>query len=373
MTRFGIDAQRLAGQRLGVGRYIEYLLKNWDTQLASDERVVAFVRDPFDPSAFGLSDRIEVVTLPSRLKGHLWQNIVLPSRTRGVDVLFGPSYSVPLTYRGRSVVAIHSANELEAGAHQWWYQATYAQIYRASARRARAVIVPSESTKIDLQAAYGTPSAKIVVVPQGADEAFRPLDDPQLAKETRERFFGSDVPFVVFVGKLSQRRNIGNLLKAFAIARRRADLPHRLLLLGPNHVDLPLAQYIAELDLDGLVIQTDGRFASHLDLVSVYNAADAYVNASRYEGFSMTMVEALSCGTPIVASSRGALREIAGDAAILVDDPEPEALADGLVRLLTNPALAGDLRRRGTARAERFRWGPTAQQTLDVLRRVART
>jgi len=368
---WGVDAHRLAGQRLGVGRYIEYLVKHWRSMMEADDRCTLFMREPYDGSAWDPSPSIRVRSFAASVPPSVWQHGVLPRFTADVDVLFCPSYSVPVTYAGKCVVAIHSMNEVESGTHPWWYKLTYSRLYRFSADRADRIIVPSESTRQDLERYYGITSEKVDIVVQGADEAFRPIDDDAVKRATRIRFLGEDRPYVVFVGKLSTRRNIPILIEAFAIAKRRANLPHALLLVGPNHVGVPLDDLIARHAMKGHVIQTDGRFASHLEVPPIYASADLYVNASSYEGFSMTLVEALSCGTPVVTVNRAALAEIAGGAAEFVEEPTPEALADAIERVLTDPALSRSLGERGYHRADAFRWNVTARQTLDVLRRVA--
>jgi glycosyltransferase involved in cell wall biosynthesis len=111
--------------------------------------------------------------------------------------------------------------------------------------------------------------------------------------------------------------------------------------------------------------------SDHRELAEIYSAADLYVNASLYEGFSMTLVEALACGTPCLVARRGALEEIAGDAAMMVDDVSAEAFADGLERALTDPATLAELSARGPRRAAVFDWADTASRTWDVLAQAA--
>ena len=368
---WGVDAHRLAGQRLGVGRYIEYLVKHWRSMMDAGDQCTLFTREPYDGSGWEPSPSIRVRSFAPSLPPSVWQHGVLPRFTGDVDVLFCPSYSIPVTYTGKCVVAIHSMNEVESGTHPWWYKLTYSRLYRFSADRADRIIVPSESTRQDLERYYGITSEKVDVVVQGADEAFRPIADDAVKRATRIRFLGEDRPYIVFVGKLSARRNIPILIEAFAIAKRRAKLPHALLLVGPNHVGVPLDDLITRHALTGHVIQTDGKFASHMEVPPIYGSADLYVNASSYEGFSMTLVEALSCGTPVVTVNRAGLAEIAAEAAEYVEEPTPDALADAIERVLTDPALSESLGERGYRRAAAFRWNVTARQTLDVLRRVA--
>src|SRR5262245_60410938 len=169
--RFGVDAQRLEGQqRLGVGRYIQYLVKYWSQTLAPGEQMTLYSRDPVNGHEMSLSGSIANKVLRPRLTTITWQNIVLARHAREVDVLFCPSYSMPLRYPGRTVLAIHSVNERLPGAHPWWYHLSYEQIYRASAKKADRIIVPCQATRHDLQEFYGIPDERIDVVAQGADD-----------------------------------------------------------------------------------------------------------------------------------------------------------------------------------------------------------
>jgi glycosyltransferase involved in cell wall biosynthesis len=367
--KIGVNASRLAGQRLGVARYIEHLARHWGSMLSPSEEATLFLRKPLEQN--DLPERLEKRVLPSRLEGILWENVVLSRAARAQDVLFCPGYTVPATYRGRSVVAIHSLNEAQKGAHPWWYDFTYSQIYRSSAKRAERVIVPSRSTLEDIQEHYRLPAEKLVVVPLGADEAFRPIADEQLLRDVRRKYLGTDAPYIVFVGKFSQRRNIPTLIRAFAAAKQEASLPHRLLLFGPNHLDLPLESIAAEAGVAGSVIQDDGAISSHGELALVYNAADLFVSASSYEGFSLPLVEALACGCPTAVVKTSALAEIGGDASLLVDEPSVDALAEAIARALTDEDLRATLVSRGLERARRFRWEDAARQTLAVLREAA--
>jgi glycosyltransferase involved in cell wall biosynthesis len=366
--RIGINARRLAGQRLGVARYIEYMLKYWDGMLDPTERVVVFSREPL--AGPPLSSAFEMRVLPSRLDGVAWETAVLGRHDGEVDVLFAPGYTAPMRYGKPSVVAIHSMNEVMPGTHPWWHKQTYSRIYRRSAQQAAKVIVPSLSTQEDIQSYYKIAADKLVVIPLAVDGVFRPADDPDAIHATRVRLVGDDRPYIVFVGKLSQRRNIPTLIEAFARARRQADLPHRLLLFGPNHLHLPLDDLIERSGVVGDVVQTDGQVASHEELAAVYQAADLFVSASGYEGSSLTLIEAMSAGTPVVSTLRGALREVAEGAALTVSDPDPEALADAIVEALTDEATHRRLRQAGLERARPFTWERTAGETLEILRSV---
>ncbi len=369
--RLGVNARRLAGQRLGIGRYIEYMAKYWAKMVHPSDNVTIYVQEPLRKGELRLSDAFRIRPLPSRFKGVLWENLVLSLHAKENDVLFGPSYTVPLTNRGRSVVATHSVNEVQPGTHPWSYHLTYSLIYRLSAQKADKVIVPSQTVKRDIQKYYGIAAGKIEIIPEGADDAFQPIEDQEVLRSTRQQYLGADKPYILYVGKLSQRRNIPLLLAAFAAAKKRERIPHSLLLMGPNHLGLPVARMAEELGISDSLVHTNREFADHRELVPLYSAADLYVYPSSYEGFSLTTVEALACGVPVVAANRAALAEIAGGHALMVDDLTVEAFAEAIARVVTDRQLHADLRAKGQQRARSLRWEDTAQRTLDVLRQVA--
>ena len=372
--RIAFNGHRFVGQRLGVGRYIEYLLRHWSVMLRAEERVSLFLRQPFTGDALAalrLSEAIRPEVLRPDMPGIPWENLCLRWPAMRHDVLFCPAYTAPVFYTGRFVVATHSVNEIQDSAHSWRYRQTYGRLYRHAARHADAVIVPAKTTADDLIRLYGVATERIVVVPQGADDSFRPVNDQARLRAVRERYFGEDRPYILFVGKCSERRNIPMLLRAFSQLRRERKIPHGLLLFGPNVAGFPLAEICERLGIADSVVQTDGHIAHHQELVPVYAAADVFVHPSEYEGWSMTTTEALACGTAVVASNRGGLGELAAGHALLVDEPSAGAFADAIHQVLSNDSLRLDLKRRARARGAALSWENASRQTLDVLRDVA--
>ena len=369
--RVGVIARRLSGRRYGVGRYLEYLLRYWDRMAPASDRFTLLAPEPFSQEGLGLSSRFDIRVIRPSLTGATWENLVVPRIAKQVDVLFGPSYTIPLLYSGHTVVATHSLNEAQPDAHPWWYRVTYTPWYRWSARKADRVVVPSESTRRDVHRFYGVPLERIDIAPEGVDDSFQPVEDQDLLRRTREKYFGSNRPYILFVGKQSQRRNIPNLLTAFAEVKRRHALPHGVLLMGPNVLGLPLEELITRLGIADSVVQLDEKFPDHRDIVPVYSAADLYAYPSSYDGFSLTLVEALACGTPAVTVRRAALTEIADGCSIMMDEPTVPALTEALERGLLDQPLRAELRAKGLERARTLRWEHTARLTLDVLRRVA--
>ncbi len=371
--QIAFNGQRLAGQRLGVGRYIEYMLRYWSRMLDPSEEMTLFLRRRLDDESLNylqLSDRIRPKVLGPDISGIAWENLRLGPASAKTDVLFCPAYTAPMVPRVPLVVATHSVNEIQPSAQSRWHPHTYGRLYRQSARNAEVVIAPCETTKTDIAEAYGIAADRIEVVEQGSDDSFRPIDDPTRLRKVRERFFGGDRPYLLFVGKCSTRRNIPMLLQAFANLKRAHAIPHGLLLFGPAPDSLPLSELCTELGIADSVVQDDGLIRNHADLVEIYSAAELFVHPSEFEGWSMTTVEAMACGAPVVAVNRGGLGEVARGHALMIEQPTVESLADAIYRVVSDDELRSSLRSKSLARGASLRWSDTTRRTLEIVRAV---
>ncbi len=369
--RFGVSARRLEGQRLGIGRYIEYMLKSWEEMLAPADRMTLYLRAPLVEGDQWISDAFETRVLRPRLTGITWENLVLGPHARDLDVLFCPSYTVPLTYRGRCVVATHSLSEVQTGTHPGWRERIFRKLYQMSAEKADMVIVPSRSVLRDVREYFDIPAEKIAVVHEGAPDSFQPIEDEEVLRATRREYIGEDRPYILFVGKFSQRRNIPLLVQAFADLKKREKIPHSLLLMGPNHLNLPLEQLVRDLGITDSVIITNRAFANHRDLIPLYSAADLYAFPSAYEGASNTVVEAMASGLPVVAGNCEAIADIVDGCGVLLDQLTVEALSEAMGRVLTDRAVWKDLRAKGLERSRSYRWSHTARHTFEIMQQVA--
>jgi glycosyltransferase involved in cell wall biosynthesis len=284
--------------------------------------------------------------------------------------LFCPSYTIPFGYRGKAVVTMHdAAQELYADSFSWWSRLRFAPLYRYSAIHADAVITDSHASKRDLVTCYRLPEDRVKVIYLAPDEIFRPLRDPRPLSMIRKKYLGDDRPFILYVGKLSTRRNIPTLISAFGQLKQQHRMPHKLLLVGLNYRKIDVTGLAEDCGMACDVAHVD--YISDEDLVLLYNAADLFVFPSSYEGFSLPILEAMVCGVPVVTVNSSALREIAQDAAYLVDAPRADALAHALYQVITEDSLRNDLVGRGLARVASFSWEATAQATLSVLEQVA--
>ena len=375
--RIGINVARLEGQRMGVGRHLEYRLKYWSGMLDADEEVHAYLRKPFPPetlSHLNIGPAIKFHIVRPTLTAAPWENSSMAMAARKTDVLFGPSYNAAAVVPCSETACRGDAQRQRSTGWRAYLMVRLdvRQLVSNERMSADAVIVPGPSTADLVASRYGVPMSKMMVIPQGADTSFRPLDDPELDHSTRIRFLGEDVPYVLFVGSLSVRRNIPNLIAGFARARKEKQLPHKLLLLGRNHVNLDLTRIIEENGVSDAVVQTDGKFAPHQELISIYNAAEVFIQPSWFEGWSMTTIEPLACGTATIIADRGGLRDTANGHAYLIKEPTADAVSDALCKVLLDEKLRQELRRIGRRRGSAITWEDTTRQTWEVLRNVAR-
>ena len=350
---------------------MECVLKEWARSPTPFDRITLFTPAPLEQErlAFPL-EAFDVRVLGPHGPDPFWEWRALSPRAPDVDVLFCPSYTIPLGYRGKCVVTNLGPSENAPLGREWWRARAYERLYRYSARRATQVCACSRSVKRRLIDRYGIPEEKIHVTYLAASDAFTVVTDPALLDAARARWAGGRSPLILFVGKLTGRHHIPRLLQAFAQARRTAGLPHTLLLVGPDPLGLDVAGRAARLGLGDAVLHVP--YVGHRDLPALYSAAEIFVfPATEAEGFGIPVVEAMACGTPVVTVNQGSLREFAPGAAHVVEAPSVADLRDGILAVASDPSLRARLRESGIARAASITWAHTARKTMDILWRVA--
>ncbi|MCX7707335.1 MAG: glycosyltransferase family 4 protein, partial [Anaerolineae bacterium] len=205
---------------------------------------------------------------------------------------------------------------------------------------------------------------RVITVYNGVDDAFCPADPAAVAAFRRAR--GLPDRFILFLGTLEPRKNLGALLRAYAAVRTRSGegTPKLVIAGGKGWF---YERILTEVDVLGL--GDDVIFPGYVaadELPWWYRAAELFVYPSRFEGFGLPVLEAMACGTPVITTTSSSLPEVAGDAAILVDPDDVSALSDAMERLLADPDLRSALRAAGLQRAARFSWKRTAAETARV-------
>jgi glycosyltransferase involved in cell wall biosynthesis len=274
---------------------------------------------------------------------------------------------LPELVTGPTVVTVHDLSFLRhpdrLSARRRWY---LEWAVGRSARRADWVIAVSRSTRDDLAELAGVPGEKISVIPLGVDPSFKPASShPSRPTPLDGR------PYILHVGTLEPRKNLDVLVHAFARLREAAHLPHALVLVGARGWSYePVLQLVKSLGLDDHVRFVD--YVGPVDLPRWYTDADLFAFPSVYEGFGLPVLEAMACGLPVVTTDSSSLRELAVDAALLVEPGSPEALEDAMRRILEDRSLRDRLRAKGLERAARYSWEATARETARVYEAVIR-
>ena len=331
-----VDADVLGRERTGDETYVLNLLRELSPLApAAGLRLAAVTRDPEL-----VPEGIEAVRLGTSLQ-EVRMGVTLPRLLRRLGAALGHfQYVLPLALSCPAVVTIHDLSfEREPSLMSRKDRIVFRRAVPRAARKAVRVLTVSERTRRDLRELYDVPDEKIVVTPNGVDPAFTPSNT----------LLQGD--YVLVVGAVQERKNP---LAALAAADA-AGLS--LVVAGPAKNEA-LAR---ELELRGARVT---GYVAQDELVRLYRGAACLVQPSRYEGFGLPVLEAMACGTPVVAVPEPALREVAGDAAVWAEERE---LADGIRRAVTERER---LAAAGLERARLFSWRETARRTLDVYRKA---
>ena len=233
-----------------------------------------------------------------------------------------------------------------------------------SARRSSAVLTGSNYSKQDLVHRYRLPPEHVWVTPYAADPSFRPIPEERFT-EVLERI-GLPRDYLLYVGNLQPRKNLPRLLNAYV--RLPADRPPLVVVGQRAWLDHEVFATFRRRNLQGSVYFVG--YVPQEDLPAIYSGALAFAYPSLFEGFGLPVLEAMACGTPTLTSDTSSLPEVAGDAAVLVDPRDVDAIRDGLERLLGSHDLRRSLRERGLRQAQHFSWNRCATETVKAYRSV---
>lgn len=355
-----IDASRSTVQRVtGTEHYAIELIRAL-IRLNTRHTLTLYFRDAPAPDLFPPSERVMQRVIPfrrawthARFAAALWVD--------RPDVTFVPAHTLPVVFPGRSVVTVHDMGyRYFPAAHKTISRLYLDMTTRYSARRATLVLADSQATAADLTRFYRTPPGKIRVVYPG-------VDAPMMGDVVAVRHqYGLPERYFLYIGTLQPRKNIAGIVRAYThwqamnpgdstglvLAGGKGWLYDPAWTAGATNVHLP--GYIDDADKGALLA-----------------GAVALVFPSLYEGFGFPVVEAMLCGTPVIASSTSSLPELAGKAGLLVDPQDTAAIAGAMTRLSADDSLRATLREQGYEQARQFTWERAAGQTLAALEQAA--
>ena len=308
-----------------------------------------------------LEGRIRVCRPPNGARGvcgHLWEQLRLPTLVDGA-LLWSPANTGPMAV-SRQVVTVHDVAPLD---HPEWFAPRVAAWYRwllpRLVQRVARVITVSQFSRTRLMDRLGVPADRVVAIPNGVSDRFHPRPPAEVTQVTAR--YRLTAPYLLMVGSLEPRKNFDVVARAWAEAGSALD---GLTLAVVGDIRPTLRAAVPDRRLGWVRRLCD---VHDTDLPALYAGAIGLVIPSLYEGFGLPLLEAMACGTPVVAARAGALPEVAGDAAILVDPRDPASVAGGILRLVGDETTRHTCRVRGLNRAAAFDWDRSASSTWQVL------
>ncbi len=366
--RIGIDARLVFYNRAGIGQYIIQLTEAL-ARLEPQDDMFVLLQSRKDQSTLINTNGFERKSLWTPSHNRFEQPALSFEISRlGLDLLHSPDFIPPFRRKCKSVITIHDLAFLLYPHFLTKESARYYGQIDHAWRNTDHIIAVSETTKQDSIKMLGVPEKKISVIHEAANPIYRPVPLDEAQQVVKEKY-KLDRDFILFVSTIEPRKNLPGLLQAF---RRLLDDYKRdeVLVLAGSKGWLweEVYETVENLNLEKNVAFL-GRVPSH-DLVYLYNAARLLVHPSFYEGFGLTPLEAMNCGTPVIVSNTSALPEVVGDAALMIDPHDVDGLTVALWRLLTEEELRQDLIEKGFKRANNFSWLEAAQKTLEVYHKV---
>jgi glycosyltransferase involved in cell wall biosynthesis len=369
--RIGIDATALPPRLFGAGNYIVNLIRTLP-QIDPANEYLVFVK-PEQAALLGERAHLQIVpvSLPTRLSRIAWEQTRLPALARRyrLDLLHSPHYTMPYLLPCASVVTFHDMTFfLYPQVHKTYKRLFFKSTIRLSAKRAKAIIADSESTRQDILGILKLAPEKVTAVPLGVSDVYQPVRSPDALEGVRSRY-RLPPKIILCVSELQARKNLPTLIRAYGRLVQQG-LTHSLVIAGrKGWLYEELFQAVQALNLSDRVIFTG--YVTEQDLPLLYNSADVFVYPSLYEGFGLPVLEAMACGIPVVTSNVSSMPEITGDAGLLVDPYDVDAMADAIRRAVVDREFHAELECKGLERAKMFSWDRTAKETSAVYERIA--
>lgn len=368
--KVGINAHLLSGEagyrRAGIHHYIAQVLRHlpWEedepTYTVFTQQRNLFANQP------GLTAVTSRLPTQNRLWRIVWEQLVWPWQAwqRGHSLLHSMAFVTPLLAPCPAVITVYDLSFLHFPERFPRLQRLYLSSQtRRSCRQARRIITISEASRQDVYRFFGVPLAQIDVVVPGVDDRYQPLPEAAIAPFKEQKGLAR---FILHVGTLQPRKNIPVLIQAFS---QLEDTTLKLVLIGgKGWLYDDVFQQVNALGLTERVIFTG--YVPDDELPLWYNAAELLVFPSVYEGFGLPVVEAMACGTPVVAANSSSIPEAVGEAGLLFAPNDVESLVKQMTAVLTNAHLQNKLRQLGLKHAQTFSWERAGRETAAVYQRA---
>jgi len=376
--KIGIDAREIEKKPTGVGRVLFSLLGEWAKpappaggfDLPPDLKFILYFKNRLPD--LELPERFEKKLLGSRSNAWFthWR-LPRAAEKDQVDILFCPGYVAPVFYRGDIALELHDIiYQARPDLYNWpsvWDRILLKTVSRLAAKKAKVILTCSQFSRQEILKYYRVQPEKVFDIPLAADKSFRPVLDAGKIGEIKEKYRIKD-KFIFYIGSIFKRRHLPSAMLAFEKAVSKTG-DCQFLVAGSDYSGDNIDRLAEQINqrLGRLAIVRKDYLAGG-DLAAVYSAAELMVYLSDYEGFGLPVLEALACGTPVLTSRAASIPEVAGEAAIYIEDNSNIGeIATAMAKGLSDGDLRRELTEKGLAQAKKFSWEKTARETLDAL------
>jgi len=363
--KIAFSARSLSIPSGGAHQFIKCLVPALQSQIDDDQLFVFYNSEKF----LGLAPNSNEIVIKGKNR-LFWDFIKLPIMLRklNIDAAVFPKNVVPFFTNCRRYAVIHDMAffDRQLNAYPLLDTIYMRTLIPLSVKKAREIFAISENTKKDIIHYTNCDPNKITVAYEAAAPEFKKIDDNSVLRNVKQKY---NLPekFIMYVGSLSPRKNIVRLLHAFSSITEK--IPHNLILTASKSwKDSAVYKTINQLNLNNRI--TKLGYVDQKDMPALYNLAELYVYPSLYEGFGLPVLEAMQSGCPVVTSNTTSIPEVAGNAAILIDPLDTNAIADAIYKVLTDSNLRQDLINKGLLQAKKFSWNKCANIILQKIRLI---
>ena len=373
--RIGIITDETDTQLVGFGNYTISLVKHILLQDKKNEYFLIHRRKE-EHEIYNMGAKEIIVPYNPRFPFSTIRNfITLPLKLRkyNLDVVHHMTITGPFLFKPlMNFKAVETIHELMAVVHPQCFERSVRTVFRLLlpriARNSTHIFTAGEKWKAEISKRYGVPQEKISVIYPGSSPEYKPLDRQKCKKLLREKY-GIKEPFLLFVSTLEAKKNIPTLLKAYKQLKEQGTM-HKLVLVGRRGYGYgQIEKVIKELRIESDVIMPG--YVPFNDLPAFYNASDIFVFPA-YDSFNMTVVDAMKCGCPIVASDGGGGPEGLGKAAIMVGLFDTTGYANAIESVLKDKKRASTLREKSIKEAKKFSWETAATKTIAIYEQLGK-
>jgi len=357
----------------GIGWFTYETMKRITQQHQQDHFYFIFDR-PFDKD-FVFADNITPIVIGPQSRHpvlwYIWFNWSLYKVLRSIkpDVFVSPEGYICLNSKVKTINVMHDiAYEHYPETVPWLVKRYYKYFFPRFAKRANRIATVSQFSKNDIVSQYHIPQEKIDIVYNGCNELYRPIDETS-KKQTRKKYSGETLYFV-YVGSINPRKNIIKLLQAFDKFKSNITTDYKLLLIGKQGFGMDAVNEVYHQLQHKMDIEFMGRVEDNEELNKIISSSVAMVYVSVFEGFGIPCLEAMRCGTAVIASNTSSLPEVCGDAAIYVDPFDVDAIAEAMRKMAFDQELRQDLISKGNIQAQKFSWQKTADLLYGMIEKV---